>query len=686
MRIIVTIIIACFSLLSYSQTILTEVLFSKKNTEAGWLSSFNYRRTITINNYQVEKTLTNYQVRIRIDSTNFDYSHAKLDGGDIRFTSSNGTTLLNYYIEKYNQSPKISYVWVKFPTIPSSGQITCYLYYGNSSASSASNYDNTMSKFVTDTSTLALWHCDDKAGSSVFDYSGNGKNLTLRNGVTWDSQDGGNFGNSNPAVKFSEGSSLIFNGANYAIDTLHANISEGTLELWFNKNSSSQTTGSRLFHLRSTTTNDFIEAQIYNGINVRTYSQTSGITSQITTLTQNVWYHLAVTWGSKGINIFLNGVLQGNLPDGWHFDNKTCNLIMGSGYNSGYTAFFNGKISEIRFLKYQLTESEVYCDFYRQKTLQNKYLEQDKFIKLATNPILSPTQVWESSAIYEPSVIYDGGIFKMWYSGGWGSMAETGYATSTDGINWIKPLTVPVVGNNHGGESGVSCRNSVMKYNGTYYMYYANGTGLEGDVICLATSTDGINFTKYGTVIPVGSSGSWDRYNANTCAWVENGTFYMLYESGGPGTAFWKTGLATSSDGYTWTKYESNPLTTMQIQNGMYGGPNVHKIGSTYHNFHHASTVGNSPTYLYDHISTDLHTWSLNSLAPILGISQNEGDQIADPCVVEANGKTYIYYDGTNNFTSIATIRVAIYNGTLAQLVTDTQLTQTITIGSETTQ
>jgi len=53
--------------------------------------------------------------------------------------------------------------------------------------------------------------------------------------------------------------------------------------------------------------------------------------------------------------------------------------------------------------------------------------------KYAGNPVIVCSQRWEKYTM-EPSIIYDDGVFKLWYSGG----DDLGYATSRDGFHWTK--------------------------------------------------------------------------------------------------------------------------------------------------------------------------------------------------------------------------------------------------------
>jgi len=104
------------------------------NTEAD-LSDWLYNKQVTIQENS-GTTLTDYQVKISVDyetGMNSDFS-------DLRFTDSDGTILLNYWMEEYTAGSSAT-VWVKVPSIPVSSEKTIYMYYGNGEASSLSDGD-----------------------------------------------------------------------------------------------------------------------------------------------------------------------------------------------------------------------------------------------------------------------------------------------------------------------------------------------------------------------------------------------------------------------------------------------------------------------------------------------------------------------------------------------------------------
>ena len=302
-------------------------------------------------------------------------------------------------------------------------------------------------------------------------------------------------------------------------------------------------------------------------------------------------------------------------------------------------------------------------------------LSNSVFIK-DPDPVLTATEPWESTAVYEPTVMYEGGMFKMWYSGGTGN-CYTGYATSPDGVHWTKYAGNPILGETRGGINYTACRNNVFKYDGVYYAFTADANDGMGNLY-VSTSSDGIHFNtdKYEKILNTG----WFQNIANTFEWVEGGVWSMIYESNDSSDDLWKMGFATGTDAYHWKRDDSFwtkgdaafPLSSLQVGRGMYGGPWVSQLGDTYYMWHQSSIIGNLPTDIYLHSSTDLLHWNAVSSAPVLARTLPwEVDQVADPSVVEANSNTYMFYDGDDNTHGPykASIGVAVFHGSLGSLI-----------------
>jgi len=125
------------------------LLMASSWSAAAWYDSgWNYRKSHVIN--KATGAGTNYQVKITVhysgtaDSGGDVYcnSHSKTDFGDIRFTGSDGTTLLDYWMESKTDSNNAVF-WVEVKDSLESNNQTIYIYYGNSGVSTTSSGDNT---------------------------------------------------------------------------------------------------------------------------------------------------------------------------------------------------------------------------------------------------------------------------------------------------------------------------------------------------------------------------------------------------------------------------------------------------------------------------------------------------------------------------------------------------------------
>jgi beta-1,2-mannobiose phosphorylase / 1,2-beta-oligomannan phosphorylase len=139
--------------------------------------------------------------------------------------------------------------------------------------------------------------------------------------------------------------------------------------------------------------------------------------------------------------------------------------------------------------------------------------------KKQEKPVLSPGAPWEKTAVMSPHVIWDDQehLFKMWYSGGDPSEPDAiGYATSKDGMNWIKNKNNPVFSANKQNkwERAKVAGCQVIKRKHDYLMFYIGYSDPDHPQIGMARSKDGIaQWERYtgNPVIQPGSSG-WDSY------------------------------------------------------------------------------------------------------------------------------------------------------------------------------
>lgn len=171
-------------------------------------------------------------------------------------------------------------------------------------------------------------------------------------------------------------------------------------------------------------------------------------------------------------------------------------------------------------------------------------------------PVLAPTPFLDGNDLAYPSVVHTASGYWMWYNGFDGVTDRIYTATSPDGTNWTKRGLALDVGPSGSPDSYYVAYPDVLYTSGGYYMWY---TGIDSpsppnSVIMLATSPDGLNWTKLGVVLDRDPIGSPDGYNVFSCGVVyQNSEFRMMYTgqaaSGGTSLIY-----ATSPDGTHWTK------------------------------------------------------------------------------------------------------------------------------------
>jgi predicted GH43/DUF377 family glycosyl hydrolase len=234
--------------------------------------------------------------------------------------------------------------------------------------------------------------------------------------------------------------------------------------------------------------------------------------------------------------------------------------------------------------------------------------------RYAQNPVLTEgsSSDWDRGSVNEAWVIYDGGLFKMWYSGETLTSAnpsraqiatyQIGYATSTDGIHWIKYSGNPVLTTGPSGswDDKWVWRPIVLSTSSSWLMYYSGESKSGATGGGMARSTDGVHWTKTTANIAVPKS-TWDSSllrpsgsGASDVVKVNGG--YLLWYSGWAGRdSPWQIGFATSTDGLSWSPYADNPVIgpgTTVSDNGGVMYPMIVLVGSNYYVYYATYAMG----------------------------------------------------------------------------------------------
>ncbi len=203
-----------------------------------------------------------------------------------------------------------------------------------------------------------------------------------------------------------------------------------------------------------------------------------------------------------------------------------------------------------------------------------------------------------------PDVVYDangfgGGIYnyKMWYWDPNASLSDISaikFSESTDGVNWTTPVSISqnpsfplVTGISPGyfyhlygpgyviyNPGAVPVPGQPMTY--PYVMFFDTSTegagpGTSVEQTGLAYSTDGLFWTRYGTVpviIPSGDINQWDGQYIYQPSVIKVQGIYQMFYSGSNGqpigsagnTTAHGIGHASSTDGINWTLDSGNPI------------------------------------------------------------------------------------------------------------------------------
>lgn len=247
---------------------------------------------------------------------------------------------------------------------------------------------------------------------------------------------------------------------------------------------------------------------------------------------------------------------------------------------------------------------------------------------------------WDDELIISPSVVLDSDSYKMWYTGVHNKHWKIGFATSSDGINWLKYPNNPVIDRNAQNEE--ITEPSVLYRNGRYHMWYT--AWLFGTpAINYTNSTDGINWEPSKEVLLLSQAWEGNTLSQADVVWTNEG--YKIFYNGNSNDT-WKIGMAESGDGINWGKYVSNPVFTPNSSEApTSASPSVLYNGNNYVMFYHSK---NPAIYINYATSSDGITWNRSTDNPVITTSPSKFDseQIVAPTVILRNNMYQLWYSG----------------------------------------
>jgi hypothetical protein len=196
-----------------------------------------------------------------------------------------------------------------------------------------------------------------------------------------------------------------------------------------------------------------------------------------------------------------------------------------------------------------------------------------------------------------PSVLRDRDRFRMWYSAYFnaqGALGGIGLATSGDGVSWVRhDRTKPVLAIGPAGAfDDAQVFGPSVLHDGTRYLMWYTGdagekhpSGIFGYQIGLATSTDGVMWTRANDGRPVlgaGPTGSPDEVQVATPSVLRDGDrgYRMWYAAWSPKHNH-TICVARSADGIAWTR-ENGGEPVEGLNPSIAYGHSVARVGGRY--------------------------------------------------------------------------------------------------------
>ena len=138
------------------------------------------------------------------------------------------------------------------------------------------------------------------------------------------------------------------------------------------------------------------------------------------------------------------------------------------------------------------------------------------FRRVGYEPILFPERPWEGDSVMNPCVLYEDGVYRMWYSAGETCEPNVlGYAVSDDGVRWrkspINPIFVNAPGNEYEQERIGGCQIVPHKELG-YLLFYIGYKDINTACVCCAYSENGVTQFHRCKANPLvaPTPGAWD--------------------------------------------------------------------------------------------------------------------------------------------------------------------------------
>ncbi len=340
-----------------ARNLLGRPISTKAGTELmlGPYHAWRFLRAVTVNagptGAGLKAGLGRFPLLVRLTSANFDFTTAKSNGEDIRFSKSDGITPLPFEIESWDALNKRAEIWVGLDTVAANNPTQTFLLY--SGLPEAAVASNPGAVFDTASGFVGAWHL----GISLKDATGIG-NHGMDSGAT-------------PAAGL-VAKARQFDGTGRHVGVRdNASLRFGTgdfcLSAWIFVDSIAA--NNQVFAKRSAEGN--YEVQLRSGgtlLAALDQGGTPGLALHgATALRKGVWYHVAFVRAAGQAMLYLNGALEAGPVDAPQNADTPAELSFGDDPAKPGVEGFRGKIDEVEFSRTARSEDWLKLIYATQK-------------------------------------------------------------------------------------------------------------------------------------------------------------------------------------------------------------------------------------------------------------------------------------------------------------------------------
>ncbi|MBD3248811.1 DUF2341 domain-containing protein [Candidatus Woesearchaeota archaeon] len=339
-----------------------------------WDDDWDYRKEIVISDNKIAADLQDFPLFIKLNSSNFNFSDAKSDGEDIRFTDESNNNL-SYELERWDSTSENAEIWVNMPYLNSTANNTIYIYYGNPAA-----LDNQDPSSVWNSNFLGVWHLSE---SGTLDRNDSSKYSAHGNAVNFEGDE---------KIEGILDGSLNISGDDHITDIsgnhLNGNGTHIAVSAWIETTTADKTIIEKKDNGQYETYQLSLGA---GGSGVFSYEIAGNNVQSVTSdavLTDGTWYHIVGIRKDTDLEIYVDGKLNGTQA-GTTAGNASTSSAVDIGVRRtdgrGLTDYFDGQIDEVRIMNFSLDSNWI-------NTTYQNIIDPEGFISISSQEI-QPSEI-----------------------------------------------------------------------------------------------------------------------------------------------------------------------------------------------------------------------------------------------------------------------------------------------------